>query len=267
MSEDPCVASEDPPDPDRTPIDEDQFHDCDDFNNDGEEGALEHDGDLFYDVPNYLQEEEEEEEHQVGDEPEQNSLNIFLNHQLSASDTEISITSEDRESENESIGEIESDSDFSVSNLLLFSLKGIIYTFFSFKDDPGDDDMEPTSYKAILKKLSSEWMNSEINHRISKSASNELFEIGKKWMHPLYEARKIQGIYKETPQFVHIRRQLIKRSVPKVDMEIAYEHKDTKEITTVKDVQSTPRSRFPPSQYTKVYEIGTVKVIFFLFSL
>ena len=95
---------------------------------------------------------------------------------------------------------------------------------------------------------------------MSKEASNSFFELGKKWFFDLFEAKARQGISSKTPQFVHLRRMMYKKYVPKVYLEISYMMKSTKEITTLRDLESTPLSRFPPNEYKKLYEIAYVKV-------
>ena len=46
---------------------------------------------------------------------------------------------------------------------------------------------------------------------------------------------------------------------PDVHLEIAYQNKATEEIITINDTV-TPKSRFPPNEYTKLYETASVKV-------
>ena len=103
-------------------------------------------------------------------------------------------------------------------------------------------------------------MDEEIHHRMSQEASNALFEVARKWFFKLFKAKFDEGIAREPPQFVHLRRQLYKKKVPPVHLEVSYQNKETDEIVTLKDLESTPTSRFPPNQFVKLYESAYVKV-------
>ena len=119
---------------------------------------------------------------------------------------------------------------------------------------------ESYNYRSILKDLSKDWLENELLHRVSKEASNSFFELGKKWFFPLFEAKRLEGVTKNSPQFVHIRRQLYKKRIPPVLLEVAYKNNDTGEINVLKDLQSIPISKYPRSEYTKLYESAYVKV-------
>ena len=121
-------------------------------------------------------------------------------------------------------------------------------------------DVEDNSYAGILKKLSQDWILSEIHHRVSKEASNDLFELGKKWFHQLFQAKEREGVLKNTPKFVSIRRKLNDKYVPKINLDVAYKHKETGEITIVPTRTTMPVSEFPSSEYMKLYEIASVDV-------
>lgn len=97
---------------------------------------------------------------------------------------------------------------------------------------------------------------------MSKTASNQYFELGKKYFSKLFKAKNDEGITRRTPKFVHLRRQLEKTKVPKISMEIKYRNKETGEVTTLEDVESTPTSGFPPDKYEKLYEKASVEVIY-----
>lgn len=101
----------------------------------------------------------------------------------------------------------------------------------------------------------------ETQHHVSKEAANEFFELGKKWFPLLYEAKQREGITRKVPQFVHLRRKLHERNVPKISLDVAYVHKTTGEETVLRDVQSIPTKQFPPNEYLKIYEMASVKVI------
>ena len=110
-------------------------------------------------------------------------------------------------------------------------------------------------------------MLTEIHHRVSKEASNAFFELGKKWFHELFQHKFQEGILRKTPQFVHIRRQLHKKNVPPINLEVAYRHRETGDVIVLQDLEVAPTTRFPRTTYEKLYEIASVKVYFYkLFS-
>lgn len=128
-------------------------------------------------------------------------------------------------------------------------------------DDAHDENnISEWSYKKILKKLSDEWIICESDHRISKQASNCFFDLGKKWFYELFDAKRREGIFKETPKFVSIRRKLNKK-LPDISLDFRYKHKVTGEIVELKDLESTPTGKYPPNEYDKLCEIASVKVI------
>ena len=64
---------------------------------------------------------------------------------------------------------------------------------------------------------------------VSKEASNEFWNIATHLFWKLFKAKDIQDITRKIPQFVHIRRQQYK-SLPVVEMEIGYLHKESGSI-------------------------------------
>lgn len=149
------------------------------------------------------------------------------------------------------------DFDFEVVNSYGFVTLSILSTLFSlFQEESGAH-----SYNTILRKLANDWIVTEIQHHVSKAASDAFFELGKKWFHVLFEAKYREGVSKKTPQFVHIRRRLYDKYTPPVRMEIGYRNKESGLVEIQKDLLSTPTSKFPPSQFQKLYEIASVEVI------
>lgn len=70
----------------------------------------------------------------------------------------------------------------------------------------------------------------------------------------------MQNITKKVPQFQQIRRKLYENRTPDVNLEIGYKNKETDEVTIINDTV-TPKSRFPPNRFDKMFEIASVKVI------
>lgn len=100
----------------------------------------------------------------------------------------------------------------------------------------------------------------EIDHKVSKSASNAFFELAKKWFHPLIEAKNAEMIFKDVPQFAQIRKNLNDKEVPKVSIKVAYKDKLTEEIIVLDDLQSVPTTSYPRSTHQKLFEMATVDV-------
>ena len=134
-------------------------------------------------------------------------------------------------------------------------------------DDNEDDDddseieefVEVQDYETILKKLSKDWLEIELSHNVSKVAANSFWDLGRKMFHNLFQAKELQNVRKKTPSFVHMRRRLHGRIVPPIHLEFAFQNKETTELTLIEDTK-TPRGRFNPHEFTKVWELATVKV-------
>ena len=114
---------------------------------------------------------------------------------------------------------------------------------------------EEDDYSSILKKLKSDWLLAEIDHCVSKSASEAFWKIGLMYFTKLANAAR----KKKTPLFKSIRTKMYDDLLPPVGLEIAYKNKSNGEIVTINDT-ITQVKRFPPDKYEKIYEIGTVKV-------
>lgn len=78
------------------------------------------------------------------------------------------------------------------------------------------------------------------------------------------EAKELQQVKKKIPQFQTVRKNLYNNHTPPVNLEIAYQRKDTNEVIIFHGT-STPISRFPPHEFEKLYEMATVKVIISFF--
>lgn len=67
---------------------------------------------------------------------------------------------------------------------------------------------------------------------------------------------------KSIPKFEWQRRKLYDDNVPPINLKIGYLNKETNDVTVVQG-EKTPVSKFSPMQYTKLYEVATVKVIIY----
>ena len=122
-------------------------------------------------------------------------------------------------------------------------------------DDP---DQDPR-YSQLLEELSQKWIVLEIDHRTSKEATDSFWRLASEAFPALYRAKVDGMVHKDIPQFTSIRRKLNKKHVPKISMEIGYRNKESQEIVVV-EAEKTPRSRFNPTQFEKVYEVAKVEV-------
>ena len=121
------------------------------------------------------------------------------------------------------------------------------------------DEVEE-SYEQLYSSLISDWMLLEIKHRISLTASNEMWKLANQLIPKLIDAKKKEKITRKIPQFRSIRDSLYKTHVPKISMEIGYEVKETGDIIILKDIEAMPVGRFPPSRFIKLYEAASIKV-------
>ena len=113
-------------------------------------------------------------------------------------------------------------------------------------------------YKEILSDLAEKWLLTEVNHRVSREASDQFWALANNMFHRLYLAKGNFG--RKVPQFQTLRAKMYMNRTPPVQMEIGYQCKETGEISVVKEATSTPVARFPPCTYRRLYEIGSVDV-------
>lgn len=148
----------------------------------------------------------------------------------------------------------------------------ILQGLFDANLDDGEDDglseesedeefIEMDDYKTILDFLSKEWIKIELTHQVSKVASNAFWSMAKNWFPRLFHAKEMQNIHRKTPNFAHIRRKMYKENVPPIHLEFCFKHKESGVLTIVKDSSITPKTRFPPNEYQKLWEVAYVKVL------
>ena len=113
-------------------------------------------------------------------------------------------------------------------------------------------------YSTIFKELKSQWMQTEILHCVSKTASEAFWKLGMVYFTKLAHASR----KKKIPVFRTIRDKMYNDLVPPVHLEIGYKNKESGEIEIVNDTV-TPVKRYSSTKYEKLYEIGTVKVNIF----
>ena len=131
-------------------------------------------------------------------------------------------------------------------------------------EDEGEDEenVDPLlfeTYTNIYAKLSEDWMLAEVDHKVSKRASELFWKIGRKYFHSLYVAKERESRRKKVPNFKQARKSLYKENVPEITVEVAYKHKRTGEITVEKG-NTTPTSKYPANLFSKMSEIASVEV-------
>lgn len=115
------------------------------------------------------------------------------------------------------------------------------------------------SFQYVLKKFAEDWLGTEINHKVSKIASSEFWNITRKWMTSLNSAF-VKEKRKKFPKFEHIRKKLKKEKVPPISLNTGYVNKETKVLSVARETNKIPVRDFPPDKYEKVFEIASVKV-------
>ena len=124
-----------------------------------------------------------------------------------------------------------------------------------------EPDEEEDDYDSILSELKALWLHTEIDHTVSKTASELFWKIGLEFFSKMTLAQATDNKKKKTPQFQSIRKHMYEDLLPPIDLEIAYKNRENGIIQIVKET-NTPLKRFPPSKFEKLYEIGTIKVCF-----
>ena len=106
----------------------------------------------------------------------------------------------------------------------------------------------------MLQALSEKWLLVELNHTVSKAATDAFWQIATSLIPSLYNTKDNLGITRKTPQFVHIRRKLQAKFLPKIHHSTSYQDDNTNEI--VGDMEFNPNN-----SQKKVFETASVKVI------
>ena len=117
----------------------------------------------------------------------------------------------------------------------------------------GEDEED---YDTIFEKLKSLWTLAEVDHCVSKTASESFWRIA---MHYFPLLANAKGRKKKTPLFKTVRKHIYEDLVPPVKLEIGYKNKITGEIEIVEDTV-TPVKQYSSANYEKIFEIGTVEV-------
>lgn len=128
-------------------------------------------------------------------------------------------------------------------------------------DDIEDEVLQEDDYFSALDSLAEKWLLVELDHHVSKTAADSYWSLATKMVSKVLDLKKEQGVQRKTPQFPHLRRLLYKKHSIPVKMDFGYEHKTTGNTTVVQGVAKAPTSQFPPSEFKKLFEVASVKVI------
>ena len=118
--------------------------------------------------------------------------------------------------------------------------KSFIQTVNHAETDELESDIEDNS-ENLMNEFAKKWMLCELTHKISKTASNELWKLAFQYI-PYIKRQK-------HAQFAHIRRTLYKENVPEIQIKTCYKQNSTDEVTYTTDTISTQKD-FPAGQYT-----------------
>ena len=98
-------------------------------------------------------------------------------------------------------------------------------------EDP--DEEQDNEYFTLLQTLSEKWLLVELDHTVSKAASNAFWGLATSILPSLFDLKKSHKISRKIPQFVHIRRKLHKQFVPPIHHKTAFQQDGTPEIIEV----------------------------------
>ena len=129
--------------------------------------------------------------------------------------------------------------------------------------DPGSDpsffsdDDEVENYKGLLDELSKKWLNVQLTHEVSASATESFWKTAMNLMPPLFEHRNRLHIQKNVPGYKHLRRQLYNDFCPEITMTFAFMKISDQSIEVIECNTAQTRSK---SEYIKLYEEANIKV-------
>ena len=132
-------------------------------------------------------------------------------------------------------------------------------------DDDDDDDLEdiplPETYDGLVRQLGHLWVESTVNHNISIEGASYLWRTAFKYIGNILEAKEAENDDRKHPQFKHLRRKIMKESVPKVSIRTAFLNLLTNSVETPPPCEKGPDKAFNDvNKYQKLYEITSIKV-------
>lgn len=126
------------------------------------------------------------------------------------------------------------------------------------EDEPVED------YFQVLSKLSEKWLETQLTHHVSATASNTFWAHAMESIPDLIRVKTRDNILRKTPGFTQERRKLHEDRCPKIHMKFGFKHKQTGAIETV-DSQSAPMKQFQRNpDYVKVFEEAYIEVSIYI---
>ena len=180
--------------------------------------------------------------------------------------------------EGQNVGEISDSSSRSLYEILLQDLEGFHNHNFAERPAPEhspshesssssssdlQNPIEEKDYFSLLKDLANDWLGIELNHHVSKSATDAFWSLALEKKFPLFETKQRQQVRRKTPQFQQMRN-ILSEKIPPIKMTMGFIHKETGELVVEENLHSTPLKMYGPAEYRKAYEIASVKVIIIL---
>ena len=132
------------------------------------------------------------------------------------------------------------------------------------EEEEEDQEFQDT-YKDVLNSLSRQWLLTQLNHRVSAKAANQFWDIAMKYLPKLLMFKEREGRQKNVPKFIQQRRKLYANHCPDVHMEFGFQKKCDGSINKISGGTAPLRTFQLNSEYTKLYEITTIKVRLELF--
>ena len=117
---------------------------------------------------------------------------------------------------------------------------------------------EASDYADLLDDLARKWILLEIDHKVSKKASNAFWSLAKRAFPMLQQSKIDQMVYKDIPDFPYQRSKLYKDHVPPISIETGFLNNENNEVIVVESDKAP--SKYPAPQYSKLYEAASVKV-------
>ena len=130
-----------------------------------------------------------------------------------------------------------------------------------FLYDCREQQFEDT-YNDVLQSFSRKWFFTQLSHKVSAKAANEFWDTCLQFFPKLLDMKEREGRVKNVPKFIQMRRNLHAKYCPKVKMEFAFKKKNDGSITIISSTKTPLKNLQRNSDYVKLYEIASVKVIY-----
>ena len=125
--------------------------------------------------------------------------------------------------------------------------------------DDSFDEFEGKDFQTLMDELTEQWMSVEVDHHVSKTATDAFWRLALNHFYPLIKLKHIQGVRRKIPLFSQLRKNLKQQHVPPIKMDFGYVNNTTGALEEVKNVLHTPVAKYLPDNFKKVYEIGKIE--------